>query len=131
MSPSKLPARPSYHPIETNFPALSGAAEKARDILDEIAAEGLRPNLRTFNSVVDIHAQKHDAAGARRAFDEMKAAGLHPNVVTYTSLMDAMMKSGDMDGAMGLLEEMKTAGVQPNKVRNDVNLAFDKRESAC
>lgn len=91
-------------------------ADKAQDVLEEIAEEGLRPNIRTFNSVIDIYAQKHDAVGAKQVFSEMKAAGLRPNVVTYTSLMDAMMKSGDMNGAMGMLEEMKAAGVRPNKV---------------
>ncbi|GAQ77923.1 putative Small MutS-related domain [Klebsormidium nitens] len=100
--------------------------EKAHEILDEIAAEGLRPNLRTFNSVVDIYAQKHDATGARRAFDQMKAAGLHPNMkaagvqpnkATYRVLLRIRPEwklHYDVRRGLALYEEMRGAGFAPN-----------------
>jgi pentatricopeptide repeat protein len=88
-----------------------GRLDWAREVLAEMAAAGVRPNVVSWNTIIDWHArQKKGAgrlAGAAAAFAEMKAAGVQPNTVTYTTMMKSYAASGAMNKAEGIFAEMK------------------------
>uniref|UniRef100_U9SZE5 Pentacotripeptide-repeat region of PRORP domain-containing protein n=1 Tax=Rhizophagus irregularis (strain DAOM 181602 / DAOM 197198 / MUCL 43194) TaxID=747089 RepID=U9SZE5_RHIID len=54
---------------------------------------GIEPNVRTYNALLSLFAEKGGKKGARLLFREMQRFGLSPDVYTYTSLINAYAKS--------------------------------------
>ncbi|KAI8381313.1 uncharacterized protein BYT42DRAFT_566093 [Radiomyces spectabilis] len=87
----------------------SGDIEKATAILDEMKAEGLMPNIVTFNALIDIHVHKRpepDLAGATRMYDMLHEVGLQPDVRTFGTLIDMFAKKGDIHTVRRLYQDM-------------------------
>ena len=60
--------------------ACEGSGEKRRVIETEMPAAGLKPNVVTFNTLVNQLMFEGDLAGARRVIEkEMPAAGVEPD----------------------------------------------------
>eukprot|EP00448_Togula_jolla_P035294 CAMPEP_0170640568 /NCGR_PEP_ID=MMETSP0224-20130122/40296_1 /TAXON_ID=285029 /ORGANISM="Togula jolla, Strain CCCM 725" /LENGTH=1023 /DNA_ID=CAMNT_0010971087 /DNA_START=103 /DNA_END=3174 /DNA_ORIENTATION=+ len=91
----------------------SGNFEKARALMEEMAAAGLQPNRVTFNELVNALVGKGGAGGQKKIWgiiDEMQAVGMRPNQVTCSILLKALdVRSApeDVEKTMGLIRSME------------------------
>ena len=76
----------------------------------------MEPDVVTYNTVVNAHAQKGNAEGAVRVFEAMRKQGMEPNVVTYNTVVNAYAQKGDAEGAVRVFETMRKQGMEPDVV---------------
>lgn len=67
-------------------------------------SSGIRPDVITYNSLVNACVRGGFLPEALEFFAEMKASQLSPNVITYTSLLNALGKNGRLKEAMQLFQ---------------------------
>lgn len=88
-----------------------GEGGRAADLFVEMADDGVKPNVVSWNILINWHARKKKSAerlaGTTASFNVMKASGVLPNAVTYTTVMKSYAASGAMNKAEGIFEEMK------------------------
>jgi pentatricopeptide repeat protein len=115
------------------FTALIHALAKANDRVaaqkrfDEMKRRGLRPSVKTYNSMIWLAVQECDAAEARALRDEMLANGVSLDVVVYTTLIEGSARRSDCGEALAYLKEMKAAGVMPNAATYSVLMKLSMR----
>lgn len=81
--------------------------EKARELLKEMADDaGIKPDVVSYNILIDGCILVDDSAGALAFFNEMRAIGIAPTKVSYTTLMKAFALSGQPKLAQKVFDEM-------------------------
>ena len=74
-----------------------GGADAAFMHFREMQGMGLRPNQKTYGSLLHGCAQIGNHKSAARVMQMMRSAGIRPTVEAYTSLMDACVKANTPD----------------------------------
>ena len=79
-----------------------GDTSRAFQAYDHMLAEGLKPNLAVFNSLIWVCGETRDMEGAFRVLKEMGTAGIPPDVRCYSRLLracgvDAERRGGGVD----------------------------------
>jgi len=72
---------------------------------------GLKPNIVTFNTLLDASAKTGDIKLATYLWDLMLELGLRPNGITYNTMMNTCVKGDDMKRAEWWLQRMQDEGV--------------------
>jgi len=67
----------------------SGQLKQALDTYNRMLEEKVTPHTRTFNSLIDLCAERQLADSAERIFNEMVRRGRQPDVETYEAMMRA------------------------------------------
>eukprot|EP00897_Mesotaenium_endlicherianum_P002183 jgi/Mesen1/1993/ME000147S01090 len=96
--------------------ACGASPQRARAVMAAMEARGIRPNARSWSTLIDAFGSVGDARSASQVFEEMKAAGILPDIIAYTALIKAHVQGGLMDEAYALFEQLKAAGLRPNVV---------------
>jgi pentatricopeptide repeat protein len=81
----------SYSIIIHGF-GCSGEASKALEMYKKMKKSGLRPNLVTFNTLIDVLGKAEMIFEVQEIVEEMTALGYKPDVITYTSLLPVVGK---------------------------------------
>ena len=55
----------------------------------ELHATGVQPDNMTWHSLVKMHVNRLDFAGARAVMERMRAAGVQPDKMTWTTMFKA------------------------------------------
>ena len=115
--------RHSYLVASNALAAISNSETEARDILAEMKANGVTPNVVSYSTLLNFVNSETEA---RDILAEMKANGVTPNVVSYNSLLNFVNSETE---ARDILAEMKANGVTPNVVSYNSLLNFVNSET--
>lgn len=117
-------ARTVYHQLKSRFKPntqtfnilLSGwkTIEEARSFYDEMIQLGCRPDIVTYNTLLDALCKGMDMREAFKIVDEMRENECYPDVKTYTVLIGGLGLIGQHDRACKLLKEMTEYGCYPD-----------------
>ncbi|XP_072952118.1 uncharacterized protein [Typha angustifolia] len=117
-------ARNVYHSLKREFKPnlqtfnilLSGwkSAEEAEGFFAEMGELGVKPDLVTYNCLVDVYCKNREVEKAQKVFDKMREEDICPDVFTYTSLIGGLGLIGQPDKAREVLKEMRELGCYPD-----------------
>jgi len=85
----------------------SGQFEEACRLFRLLVDQGLKPELITFNSMINACGNSNKSEEALILLGKMKNLGVSPDVISYNSAIKACAQSGRLNEAMGLLKEMQ------------------------
>jgi len=87
-----------------------GDFKGAREIIEVMRAAGLKPNIVTFNELLDASVEANPPQDIWKIVAEMKACGLKPNHITCSILLKSVQagrRGTDADRALAAIEEME------------------------
>eukprot|EP00747_Dinoflagellata_sp_TGD_P103088 gnl/TRDRNA2_/TRDRNA2_168856_c1_seq2.p1 gnl/TRDRNA2_/TRDRNA2_168856_c1~~gnl/TRDRNA2_/TRDRNA2_168856_c1_seq2.p1 ORF type:complete len:485 (+),score=87.46 gnl/TRDRNA2_/TRDRNA2_168856_c1_seq2:121-1575(+) len=109
--------------------AKKGRLDDAFKALDKMEAEGLIPNIITYNALINACEKCKNGEKALEVLKLMKYKGLQPNVITYNTAISALGKGKKPAEAIELFEEMTKKSVEPTRITyNSVISACEKGE---
>ncbi|XP_039008402.1 putative pentatricopeptide repeat-containing protein At1g02420 [Hibiscus syriacus] len=121
---SMTDARNVYHSLKHDFRPnlqtfnilLSGwkSYEEAEGFFDEMKELGVRPDVVSYNCLVDVYCKNREIDKAYKVVDKMRNEELWPDVITYTSIIGGLGLVGQPDKARDILKEMKEHGCYPD-----------------
>ncbi|GAQ88274.1 putative Pentatricopeptide repeat domain containing protein [Klebsormidium nitens] len=117
----KLKADRSVRATEVTYNALLNTGVKSRvepqrlrDLLSEMREARLKPNNRTYTSLISAFAKAGDFDSAFSLLKEMRSEGADPDTITYNVLIDSLGPAGRAAEADALVQEMIQQGLQPS-----------------
>ncbi|KAI8466740.1 MAG: hypothetical protein J3K34DRAFT_53711 [Monoraphidium minutum] len=75
---------------------------------------GLTPDLRCYESLIDIHSHHGDGGAAVAVLDRIEAAGLAPSNETYRRLLHGLGAAGDLARAAQVYARLRAVGIPPD-----------------
>ncbi|KAF8112940.1 hypothetical protein N665_0058s0040 [Sinapis alba] len=122
---SMTDARNVYHTLKHQFRPdlqtfnilLSGwrSSEEAEAFFEEMTKEkGLKPDVVTYNSLIDVYCKDREMEKAYKLMDKMREEGETPDVITYTTMIGGLGLIGQPDKAREVLKDMKEYGCYPD-----------------
>lgn len=121
---SMADARNVYHSSKGQFRPnlqtfnilLSGwkSSEEAEGFFEEMKEMGVKPDIVSYNSLIDVYCKSKEMDKAYQVFDKMQEEDISPDVITFTSLIGGLGLSGQPDKARDVLIEMKENGCYPD-----------------
>ncbi|KAF8019710.1 hypothetical protein BT93_G0415 [Corymbia citriodora subsp. variegata] len=117
-------ARNVYHSLKRDFQPnlqtfnilLSGwkSAEEAENFFEEMKEMGVKPDVVSYNSLVDVYCKGREIDNAYKVVEKMREEDISPDVITYTSIIGGLGLVGQPDKARDILKEMKEYGCYPD-----------------
>lgn len=121
---SMADARNVYHSLKHKFQPnlqtfnilLSGwkSTEEAEGFFKEMRDMGIKPDIVSYNSLIDVYCKGKEMAKAYKMLDDMQNEDIVPDVITYTSIIGGLGLVGQPDKARDVLKEMKEYGCYPD-----------------
>lgn len=121
---SMTDARNVYHSLKHSFRPnlqtfnilLSGwkSAEEAEGFFEEMREMGVKPDVVSYNCLVDVYCKGREIEKAFKVVAKMRDEDLQPDVITYTSIIGGLGLVGQPDKARDILKEMKEDGCYPD-----------------
>ncbi|AEE27428.1 putative pentatricopeptide repeat-containing protein [Arabidopsis thaliana] len=121
---SMTDARNVYHSLKHQFQPdlqtfnilLSGwkSSEEAEAFFEEMKGKGLKPDVVTYNSLIDVYCKDREIEKAYKLIDKMREEEETPDVITYTTVIGGLGLIGQPDKAREVLKEMKEYGCYPD-----------------
>lgn len=121
---SMTDARNVYHSLKREFRPniqtfnilLSGwkSSEEAESFFDEMLGLGVKPDLVSYNCLVDVYCKSREVEKAFKIVEKMRQEEMYPDVFTYTSIIGGLGLIGQPDKARDILKEMKEHGCYPD-----------------
>lgn len=121
---SMTDARNVYHSLKHQFQPdlqtfnilLSGwkSSEEAEAFFEEMKGKGLKPDVVTYNSLIDVYCKDREIEKAYKLIDKMREEDETPDVITYTTIIGGLGLIGQPDKAREVLKEMKEYGCYPD-----------------
>ncbi|XP_020243596.1 putative pentatricopeptide repeat-containing protein At1g02420, partial [Asparagus officinalis] len=117
-------ARSAYHSLKREFKPniatfnilLSGwkGVEDAEGFFGEMLELRVKPDLVTYNCLIDVYCKNREIEKARGVFDRMRGEEIWPDLISYTSLIGGLGLIGQPDKARDVLSEMREVGCLPD-----------------
>ncbi|KAF3322280.1 pentatricopeptide repeat-containing protein [Carex littledalei] len=117
-------ARNVYHSLKHEFKPnlitfnilLSGwkSVEEAESFFKEMQDLKIKPDLVTYNCLIDVYCKNRQLEKAHKVFDEMHEQEIYPDFISYTSLIGGLGLIGQPDKARAVLKEMRELGCYPD-----------------
>ena len=117
-------ARNVYHHLKKGFRPnlqtfnilLSGwkSSEEAELFYEEMKELGVKPDIVTYNSLIDVFCKGRELEKAYGVVARMREEDILPDVITYTSIIGGLGLVGQPDKARDMLKEMKEHGCYPD-----------------
>lgn len=117
-------ARNVYHSLKHEFRPdlrtfnilLSGwkSAEEAEGFFDEMRQMGVKPDVVSYNCLIEAYCKGREIEKAYKVFDKMREEDIPPDVISYTSIIGGLGLVGQPDKARDVLKEMKEYGCYPD-----------------
>lgn len=121
---SMTDARNVYHSLKHSFRPnlqtfnilLSGwkSTEEAEGFFKEMRAMGVKPDVVSYNCLIDVYCKGKEMEKAYKVVDEMRNEDMVPDVITYTSIIGGLGLIGQPDKARDVLKDMKEYGCYPD-----------------
>ncbi|MQM08572.1 hypothetical protein Taro_041432 [Colocasia esculenta] len=121
---SMTDTRNVYHILKRDFRPdlqtfnilLSGwkSSEEAEGFWEEMKELGVKPDLVSYNCLVDVYCKNRQVGKAYQIMDTMRNEDTCPDVFTYTSIIGGVGLIGQPDKARDVLKEMKECGCYPD-----------------
>ncbi|GFP92215.1 pentatricopeptide repeat-containing protein at2g41720 [Phtheirospermum japonicum] len=97
--------------------SICGQVENCRAVFNTLVAEGLKPNIVSYNTLLGAYASLGLSGPASSIFNEMKKErGVRPDIVSYTCLLNAFGRSQQPEKAKGIFDMMRKDNCKPNLV---------------
>ncbi|CAD6252207.1 unnamed protein product [Miscanthus lutarioriparius] len=97
-----------------------GREAMARRIYNAMIADGVAPDVSTYNTLIWGFGLCKKMETAVRVFGDMKGHGVTPDVTTYNALLNAWVRAGDLESARKVFDEMAGERIQRNSVSYNV-----------
>lgn len=117
-------ARNVYHNLKRDFRPdlqtfnilLSGwkSSEEAEGFFGEMKEMGVKPDIVSYNSLIDVYCKGREIEKAYKVVDKMREEDISPDVITYTSIIGGLGLVGQPDKARDVLKEIKEYGCYPD-----------------
>ncbi|XP_078438701.1 pentatricopeptide repeat (PPR) superfamily protein [Wolffia australiana] len=117
-------ARNVYHSLKRDFRPdlytfnilLSGwrSSEEAEAFFEEMKELGVKPDLVSYNCLVDVFCKNREMEKAFETLEKMREEEIYPDKLTYTSIIGGLGLIGQPDKAKNMLKEMKEHGSYPD-----------------
>lgn len=88
--------------------------DKALLIYDQIKDLRSKPDLITYNTVLDILGHVGRVDEMLHEFASMKEAGIAPDFISYNTLLNQLQKAGRLDLCLIYMKEMDEGGIEPD-----------------
>lgn len=88
--------------------------DQALLIFDHLKSLKLKPDLITYNIVLDILGRFGRVDKMIHEFSSMKEAGISPDVISYNTLLNSLKKVGRVDMCAVYFKEMDESRIQPD-----------------
>ncbi|XVF44454.1 hypothetical protein PTKIN_Ptkin02bG0122100 [Pterospermum kingtungense] len=88
--------------------------EKALLIFHQIKSFGCKPDVITYNTILDILGCAGRLDEMIHEFNSMKEAGFVPDFITYNTLLNNLRKVGRLDMCLVFFREMNDGGIEPD-----------------
>ncbi|KAF2291814.1 hypothetical protein GH714_035712 [Hevea brasiliensis] len=88
--------------------------DKALLIYDQIKDLRCKPDLITYNTVLDILGRAGQVDEMLLQFGSMKEAGISPDFISYNTLLNQLQKAGRLDLCLVYMKEMGESGIEPD-----------------
>ena len=121
---SMMDARNVYHGLKSMFRPnlqtfnilLSGwkSSEEAEGFFDEMIEMGVKPDVVSYNCLVDVYCKNREMDKAFKVVGKMRDEDIPADVITYTSIIGGLGLVGQPDKARNILKEMKEYGCYPD-----------------
>ncbi|XP_022157019.1 putative pentatricopeptide repeat-containing protein At1g02420 [Momordica charantia] len=121
---SMTDARNVYHGMKSKFRPnlqtfnilLSGwkSSEEAEGFFDEMREMGVKPDVVSYNCLVDVYCKNREMDKAYKVVERMRDEDIHADVITYTSIIGGLGLIVQPDKARNILKEMKEYGCYPD-----------------
>lgn len=121
---SMTDARNVYHGLKRDFRPdlqtfnilLSGwkSSEEAEEFFGEMKEMGVKPDIVSYNSLIDVYCKGREMGKAYKVLDKMREEDISPDVITHTSIIGGLGLMGQPDKARDVLKEMKEYGCYPD-----------------
>ncbi|KAK1402346.1 hypothetical protein POM88_001951 [Heracleum sosnowskyi] len=85
--------------------------DKAIDLLRQMPAEGLKPGVETYNTIIHGLFQMGRHGEARNLFNELLSNGDKPDIITCRILLDGFCKNQQIDEAISFFGLMECNGI--------------------
>ncbi|KAK4758998.1 hypothetical protein SAY87_020299 [Trapa incisa] len=92
----------------------SRQSDKALLIINNMKALECKPDLITFNTILDMLGCAGRVDEMFNKFAAMKEEGIEPDIISYNTLLNSLRKIGRFDMFEALLKEMEISGVEPD-----------------
>jgi pentatricopeptide repeat protein len=103
----------------------SHQVKRALFFFEDMAKNGVKPNVYTLNIMVNALCKQKDVASARQVFETMQEMGVCADVTSYGTMMNVFAEKGELSNTVRLFKSMTKANVQPNL------LIFNTMIKAC
>ncbi|XP_068659889.1 putative pentatricopeptide repeat-containing protein At1g02420 [Aristolochia californica] len=121
---SMTDARNVYHRLKREFKPsiqtfnilLSGwkSSEEAETFISEMLTLGIKPDLVSYNCLVDVYCKNREVKKAFELVEKMREEEIYPDIFTYTSIIGGLGLVGQPDKAKDVLKEMKEHSCFPD-----------------
>uniref|UniRef100_A0A2P2KYP7 Pentatricopeptide repeat-containing protein At1g02420 n=1 Tax=Rhizophora mucronata TaxID=61149 RepID=A0A2P2KYP7_RHIMU len=121
---SMTDARNVYHKLKKEFRPnlqtfnilLSGwkSSEEAESFFEEMKELGVKPDIVTYNSLIDVYCKGREIKKAYQLIERMRQEEISPDVFTHTIIIGGLGLVGQPDKARLQLREMKEDGCYPD-----------------
>ncbi|KAF6140160.1 hypothetical protein GIB67_028966 [Kingdonia uniflora] len=82
-------------------------SSKVNDLLIEMHASGLKPNVVTYGALIDGWCKDGMFGKAFHMFFEMIEKGLTPNLIIFSTMLSSLYRIGRLDDAFLIMQKMK------------------------
>ncbi|XP_010257752.1 PREDICTED: pentatricopeptide repeat-containing protein At3g14580, mitochondrial-like [Nelumbo nucifera] len=83
-------------------------------LLDEFPKQGLRPNVKTYSTLMHYLCEHGRVDEAFKLSERMDREGCHPDTITFNILIQGLCKQGRVDEGKELLDRMRLKGCYPD-----------------
>ncbi|CAN1231209.1 Pentatricopeptide repeat-containing protein At2g32630 [Linum perenne] len=94
-----------------------GSVARAKELMVEMSVKGIRPNVITYNTILNGYVKRKDPVGVEEILKLMKTDNVAYNAATYTMLIEYFGDSGEAEEAeraFALFDELSEKGLAPN-----------------
>lgn len=92
--------------------AKRGELSEVLEVFDNMKAKyGVKPNIKSWNIVINAYGKVGDVEGALQRFDQLLESGMRPDVHTFGTLMGICVSRGDLAAAIEFYQLAESLGV--------------------
>ncbi|KAJ3213933.1 hypothetical protein HDU67_002299 [Dinochytrium kinnereticum] len=95
---------------------LSKSARMGATILDEMAKDGIAPNVYTYNALISGLLKNGEMQKGNELMEMMKSQGIQPDVATFNILLEGCLSRGKWREANNVLNDMAAADIKRDVV---------------
>jgi leucine-rich PPR motif-containing protein len=93
---------------------LEKSLKEVRNVINAMKAQGLRPDLTVYTTLLRLHIGQGDAEGARQLLHEMRANGVQPDVITYNIIIQHLVFKRSRSAIWQVIDDLSFHNLTPS-----------------